>query len=588
MGDVLGGLAKGAGSLLVGGVGRVAVTAAGGDGGLNPVESVADSAASAVAEEVNNQAEEFLWSLAQSAVDGTQYMFHVVVSLLTQMVEPQVSGEFIYTMGGRIFFISLPLIVAFAALRIISASVRAQALTGARDAFIGAGISVAGTVALVPLTTLAVRAVDAAADGLLTATLQDGDEFVDGVMEAIVRVGTMVGNFVADPEFAGPIEPWQVPASGVIATSLICIGAVVLLMISCVVIGLALVARNMLLYIVIVVGPLCLSGLAWEPTRRWASIWMGWMVALIFTKLAIVVVMGLGVLAVTATIESGDLATSPLPSVVTVLSGILMLVLAAFMPVACFALFGWMGEAGVRELQGAADGAQGALASVPAQSLAAGQSATGRLGSLLDGMGSRSSGGDPGMAGGEAAQEAGGAAEAGMAGAEAGSSGGAAASTGAAAGASVATAGVALAAVAAQKAAEGGKEVADGVKDHIGGAVSETTGAQDAGGSSQGTGSAVGGGETSGAEQGSSSPGGGVPLSEGAGQSSNPWVQDAPPAPEGGQEPAAAPAAQVPMPEPGPVESEPAPAPAGDTPAAPVSAPLQVPAQDEPTEGRQE
>ena len=404
MGEDLLGLAGEAGKGLAGGVLGAGATAGAtlGQAELNPIKAAGDAAAAAV----EGKAEEFLWEFAQSTVDGTQVFFHMIVDLLFQIAAPQVTGEFIYTMGGRIFFISLPLIVLFAAMRIIAASLRAQALTGARDAFLGAGASVLGTVALVPLTSLAVRAVDAAADGLLTATLLDGDEFVDNIMAAVVQIGTVVGNLVAGEEIAGPVAAWSVPAGGVIATCLICVLAAALLLAACVVIGLALVLRNMLLYIVIVVGPLCLSGLAWEPTRRWASIWLGWMVALIFTKLAIVVVMGLGVLAITATFESGEITANFLPGLSTVLSGIVMLVLAAFMPVACFALFGWMGEGGVRELQAAASGAGGMMASVGSSSLSAGQSAGGRLKSLLTdggGAGGGQGGGgssNPGLVGG--------------------------------------------------------------------------------------------------------------------------------------------------------------------------------------------
>lgn len=536
MGDLLEDLAAGVGSGLGGGPAATAGTVAG--GGMSLVGAAQD----AVGDVVEGQAEEFLWDLAQSVVDGTQVLFHMIIGLLLQLSEPQVTGEFIYTMGGRMFFISLPLIVAFAAIRIIAASLRAQALTGARDAFLGAAVSVLGTVALVPLTAVAVRAVDAVADGMITATLYDGSAFVDEVMAAVVQLGTMVGNLVGDADASGPTTPWEVPAGGVIATSLVCLFAALLLLAACVVIGLALVARNMLLYIVIVVGPLCLSGLAWEPTRRWASIWMGWMVALIFTKLAIVVVMGLGVLAVTATIQSGEVTADPLPGLTTVLSGVLMLILAAFMPVACFALFGWMGEAGVRELQGAADGAQGMLASAPAAALSASQSASGRLSSLLKGSGS-DKGGDAGLVGGDTGGDDG---DAGLVGGGTGGAGGAAeaattAQTGAEAGAGVgataATGGLAAGAVVASevasKAKDAGEGVADGVKDNIDGAVSETT---ETGGEASASAPSSGGGD-----------GGEQPYS---------WEQPAPGESSESSAPvdSAPPAAQTPLSEPAPLE----------------------------------
>lgn len=474
MGDGLLDLAKGAAKGVTGGVASAAGTLGGSD--LNPISAVGDAATRAAGEAIEGKAEEFLWNLAQDVVDGTQIIFHMIVDLMFQITAPQVTGEFIYTMGGRIFFISLPLIVMFAAMRIIVASLRAQALTGARDAFVGAGASVLGTVALVPLTSLAVQAVDAVADGLLSATLADGDEFVDSVIEAVVAVGTVVGNMTDGQTIAGPISPWDVPAGGLIVTAVICLLATGLLLVACVIIGLALVARNMLLYIVIVVGPLCLSGLAWEPTRKWASIWMGWMVALVFTKLAIVVVMGLGVLSITATFESGEITADILPGLTTVLSGILMLVLAAFMPVACFAIFGWMGEGGVRELQAAASGAGGMMASVPSSALSAGQSAGGRLSSMINGAGGGDGGGgssSPGLVGGGGGGGAEGAAPM--------------AEAAPAAGATVATGGLAAGAMVAGEVAsevgdvaeEAGEAVADATEDTIDGAVSDTTGSGD-------------------------------------------------------------------------------------------------------------
>lgn len=555
-------------------LGGVPVTAAGTVAG-GGMDLVGDAAKDAAADAIQGKAEEFLWDLAQSVVDGTQVLFHLTVGLLLQMTEPQVTGEFIYTMGGRIFFISLPLIVAFAAIRIIAASLRAQALTGARDAFLGAGVSVLGTVALVPLTAIAVRAVDAVANGMLRATLSDGDEFVNEIMEAVVQLGTMVGNMVAGEEISGPVQAWQVPAGGVITTALICMAAAGLLLLASLVIGLALVARNMLLYIVIVVGPLCLSGIAWAPTRRWASIWLGWMVALIFTKLAIVIVMGLGVLAVTSTIQSGEVTSDPLPGLTTVLSGIMMLILAAFMPVACFALFGWMGEAGVRELQGAANGAQGMLTSAPAAALSASQSAGGRLSSLLEGNGS-GKGGDAGLAGGDSGG--------GDVATEAATTTQTGANADAAVGTTAATGGLAAPAVVAAEAAnevkETAQEVADDVKDNIDGAVSETT---ETGG--DGSANVPSGGTGDGGEQPyfgeQTAPGEGT---EGGG-STAPVVADEP---MGGEGPAPTEPAPGDSPPPAsqPPLSEPAPEPTvNEAPPAPVSAPLDVPVTDENSEG---
>lgn len=105
---------------LAGGVGKIAGAPAtvGATAGAEGLEAAGNKISERVGAEAQSQIEEFLWDLAQSTVDGTQYFFHIMFDLLLRMTEPQVTGEFIYTMGGRMFFISLPLIVAFAAMRI--------------------------------------------------------------------------------------------------------------------------------------------------------------------------------------------------------------------------------------------------------------------------------------------------------------------------------------------------------------------------------------------------------------------------------------------------------------------------------------
>lgn len=477
-----------------------------------------------VADQVTQVAEdqftEFLWTAVQSLVDGTQVLFRFIVQLLLMMTHPQVEGEFIYTMAGRIFYISLPLIMLFAMLRIISDSIRAKALAGTHGAFFGAAGSLLGTIMLLPLTALGVSALDGVAGGLLGATLGDGDRFVDQIVSAFVSVGTVAGNIAGSTPISGPIAPWQVPAGGIVAAAIIIGVSTFVLFLACLSIGLALVTRNMLLYIVIAVGPLCLSGLAWKPTRQWASKWMGWMVALLFTKLAIVVVLGLGVLAI---LHPGvkDGGSFILTDLVTMLAGLMMIILAAFMPVACLSLFGWMGEFAVREISGAGMAAQGFMSRVPAHAVDAGQGAIDRVRSIVNkSASSGGSSGDPGLVGGaESTAGSGGAGgSASAVGSGAGASGGglvqgAAGASGAGGAAGGAVGGAATGAVGSAAAAagpvglaaaavvgavgavkSGAEAVADATKAQIASGVSELTGS-DAGGEAGSSSSSNGGGE---------------------------------------------------------------------------------------------
>ena len=49
----------------------------------------------------------------------------------------------------------------------------------------------------------------------------------------------------------------------------------------------ALLVRTMLLDIAVVMGPLAIMGLAWEKTHGWFKKWVSVVIALIFTKLAV-------------------------------------------------------------------------------------------------------------------------------------------------------------------------------------------------------------------------------------------------------------------------------------------------------------
>ena len=444
------------------------------------VADPAGAVASKVAEVATEGIEKALWSFAQGMVDGAQFLLTIIIDLLNHAASPKLDADFIYTMGGRLFFISLPLIVMFAAMRILIGSLRAQALVGVRDALAGAMGSVLGTIAMLPLTVMAVSMADGVADGLLHATVHDAKGIAEAIIKALVMVGTLAGQRGV---VAGPLAPWQVPAEGVVAAAVVIVILGVLLVIATVGIGLVLVARNMLLYLVVVVGPICLSGLAWAPTRMWAAKWLSWMTALIFTRLGIVVAFSLGVLVI-GTAPQLQSAGSALQYLMTLLSGFLMLILACFAPTLCFALFGFLGELGVRELHAAGMAAQGVVSSAASSALSAGQSAAGRAQSFLsesnnsgtvDASSSTQVGGDVNAANVSAsgASTGGGAATAGATGTGAGAGAGAAsgaAGAGAGAGAGTAGAGAAGIAVAAgamvvEGAAKVGEAVVDGAKE---------------------------------------------------------------------------------------------------------------------------
>ena len=137
-------------------------------------------------------------------------------------------------------------------------------------------------------------------------------------------------------------------------------GAFVFMFASLVIVGtlalfLALLIRTNLLYIMVVIGPIMLAGIPWRATQKWAVRWLSIVVALIFTKLGVVIVMAVGSGALTSSLvggfdgEAGE-ATDVLGLMGQFLGAGVMLIVAALTPVATFAFFDFLGENAVGAL----------------------------------------------------------------------------------------------------------------------------------------------------------------------------------------------------------------------------------------------
>ena len=82
----------------------------------------------------------------------------------------------------------------------------------------------------------------------------------------------------------------------------------------------------------------------WAPTRAWFRRWLTMIVALVFTKLGVVLVFGIGV----AAVGSAGQASGTAAQLGQLLSGLVMLAMAALVPIACFKFFAFLGEESVQ------------------------------------------------------------------------------------------------------------------------------------------------------------------------------------------------------------------------------------------------
>lgn len=106
---------------------------------------------------------------------------------------------------------------------------------------------------------------------------------------------------------------------------------------SAAIVRLSLLVRKALLLVAIVFAPLALSGSSWDATRGWISKWAMFVVALICSKLVLVVMFLVAITQVAAPID-GDLSSISDP-----LAGVVLMVMAAFAPYLTYRFISFVG-----------------------------------------------------------------------------------------------------------------------------------------------------------------------------------------------------------------------------------------------------
>jgi len=230
----------------------------------------------------------------------------------------------------------------------------------------------------------------------------------------------------------------------------------------------SLLIRKALLLVAIVFGPIALAGATWDAVKGWFSKWVAFVVALILSKLVLVVIFLVAVAQVAAPIDA-DLASVSDP-----IAGIVLMFIAAFAPYITYKFLNFVGLDMYHAMSSEQEAKSALNRPVPVPSAPMMSTAQKVLGSGGNGRATQagpaapapSSSGGPGptSSGGGAPIGSSGmrsSANAGSAGAGAGSSARAGAAAGA--GAGVATAGVATGATVAVTAAKAGPKVGGAV-----------------------------------------------------------------------------------------------------------------------------
>lgn len=247
----------------------------------------------------------FDW-LAQAMAAAASWMFQGVWALFdsTTMVDLTNPGYIgVYnTMFGIAVFITL----IFFCLQLITGMIRRDHSALSRAA-LGLGKSVLGSFLIITLTTTLLQVVDQLCIGVVQATGNTLDS-----------MGTKIGVLVAG------LTTINIAAPG--AGAIVTIFLSFLALSGAAIVWFTLLIRKALILVAIIFGPIALSGSSWDATKGWLSKWASFVLAMIFSKLVMVIVFLVAINQVNAPIDLD------LSSIADPVAGIVLMFIAAFAP----------------------------------------------------------------------------------------------------------------------------------------------------------------------------------------------------------------------------------------------------------------
>ena len=258
----------------------------------------------------------FDW-LAVSMGNAAAWMFESVWAVFdsTTMVDVT-SGQFtkVYNI---LFGVAVFVMLGFFMLQVIGGMLRREPAALSRAA-LGLAKSILGSFVALALIATALEVTDRISIGIVHAAGTN----MDAMGERITLLATGIGSLQV-----------AAPGAGAIITILVAglaLGAAVI-------VWLSLLIRKALLLIAIVFAPVALAGASWDQTRGWVSKWAAFVLALILSKVVLVVIFLLATVQVSAPIDSD------LRSVSEPISGVVLMLMAGFAPYLTYKAIGFMG-----------------------------------------------------------------------------------------------------------------------------------------------------------------------------------------------------------------------------------------------------
>lgn len=275
----------------------------------NVCDTVGETAATLVAAP-------FDW-LAQAIGQAASWLFQGVWALFDSTTLVDITGANYIGVYNVMFGIAIFLMLIFFCLQLITGLIRRDAGSLGRAA-LGLAKSVLGSFLVITLTATLLEIVDQLSVGIIQATGTTIEEMGG-------KIGVLVAGLTAINLTA--------PGSGAIITIFLSFLAIC----AAAIVWFSLLIRKALILVAVVMAPIALSGASWDATKGWFGKWASFVLALIFSKLVIVVVFLVAINQVNAPIDMD------LSSIADPIAGIVLMFIAAFAPYMVYKFISFVG-----------------------------------------------------------------------------------------------------------------------------------------------------------------------------------------------------------------------------------------------------
>ena len=247
----------------------------------------------------------FDW-LAQAMGQAAAWLFEAVWTVFDTTTLVDVTGAQYVAVYNILFGVAVFLFLIFFCLQLITGLIHRDP-TALTRAALGLAKSVLGSFLVITLTALLLEVTDQLCVGIVQATGNTMEGMGDRI--ALLAAGFGAINIAA-------------PGVGAIITIFLAGLAIS----AAAIVWFSLLIRKALLLVAIVFGPIALAGATWDATKGWFAKWATFVIALIFSKLVLVVIFLVAITQVSAPIEL-DLASISDP-----IAGVVLMGIGAFAP----------------------------------------------------------------------------------------------------------------------------------------------------------------------------------------------------------------------------------------------------------------